>query len=86
MELVPEWREFTPEDKKMMKLDYDSQLIDIPNKERMERMRAILLKSRDRRAIGDSPAPQPATGKYCTWRAIGDSAQPTAGTCLTRCV
>ena len=47
-------------------IDYDSQLIDIPNKERMERMRAILLKSRDRRVKGDSPVPQPAAGKYCT--------------------
>ena len=59
----PDWPEFTLEDKKLMMIDYDSQLIDVPYKERMERMRSILLQSRNRRVNGDSPTPQPA-GKF----------------------
>ena len=67
VESFPEWREFTPEDKKMIKLHYDSQLIDIPYKERMEIMRSVLLKSRHRRVMGDRPDAQTA-GTFTWWQ------------------
>ena len=59
IESFPEWPEFRPDESKMMQLDYDSQPIEVPYKERMERLRAVLLQSRNRRAKEYGPATHP---------------------------
>ena len=60
VESFPDWPEFRSDENKMMLLDYDSQPIEVPYKERMERLRAVLLQSRNRQAKEFGPATQTA--------------------------
>lgn len=56
VEPLPDWPQYTAEDSKLMKIDYISQPVGVPHRERMERMRAVLLQCRNRRVNGDVPA------------------------------
>lgn len=49
----PDWPEFKADGGKLMMINYGSQMIDVPFKQRMHRMRDILLKSRNRSAMSD---------------------------------
>lgn len=62
LDSFPDWMPVTTEDGKLMGIDYDSHMIDVPYKERMQKMRQVLLQSRKRHTLGARLSEQ-TTGK-----------------------